>query len=59
MVQLNALLFTEANPIPVKWATHKMGYGTEGIRLPLVPHSQQYRNELLGALIQTGVKIVD
>jgi len=28
-------LFIESNPIPVKWAMHKMGYCESGIRLPL------------------------
>jgi len=36
-------LFLESNPIPVKWAMHKMGYCESGIRLPLTkiePKSQ-------------------
>jgi len=28
-------LFIESNPIPVKWAMHKMGFCENGIRLPL------------------------
>jgi 4-hydroxy-tetrahydrodipicolinate synthase len=28
-------LFLESNPIPVKWALHKMGKCGTGIRLPL------------------------
>ena len=32
---LHSHLFLESNPIPVKWAVHKMGYCESGIRLPL------------------------
>jgi len=32
---LHSHLFLESNPIPVKWAMHKMGYCDSGIRLPL------------------------
>ena len=32
---LHSHLFIESNPIPVKWAIHKMGYCESGIRLPL------------------------
>jgi len=32
---LHSHLFIESNPIPVKWAIHKMGYCENGIRLPL------------------------
>jgi len=32
---LHSHLFLESNPIPVKWAMHKMGYCERGIRLPL------------------------
>jgi 4-hydroxy-tetrahydrodipicolinate synthase len=32
---LHSHLFLESNPIPVKWAMHKMGFCESGIRLPL------------------------
>jgi len=32
---LHSHLFIESNPIPVKWAMHKMGFCENGIRLPL------------------------
>ena len=48
--KLHSLLFCEANPIPVKWAMSQMGYGSEGIRLPLTPLSEKYRGELLAAM---------
>ena len=39
LVSLHKELFVESNPIPVKWALHKMGKVGPGIRLPLVPMS--------------------
>jgi len=33
--KLHSHLFIESNPIPVKWAIHKMGFCKSGIRLPL------------------------
>jgi len=41
---LHSHLFIESNPIPVKWAMHKLGYCEKGIRLPLTilsPDSQK------------------
>jgi len=35
ITNLHSHLFIESNPIPVKWAMHKMGYCESGIRLPL------------------------
>ncbi len=40
---LHKNLFVEANPIPVKWALHKMGMCSKGIRLPLLELSNEYR----------------
>jgi dihydrodipicolinate synthase/N-acetylneuraminate lyase len=36
LLPLHSVMFCEANPIPVKWALHKMGLMERGIRLPLV-----------------------
>jgi 4-hydroxy-tetrahydrodipicolinate synthase len=52
---LHKALFLEANPIPVKWAVHKLGYGSEGIRLPLTPLADAYREEVLAAMQQAKV----
>jgi len=35
ITNLHTHLFLESNPIPVKWALHKMGFCESGIRLPL------------------------
>ncbi len=59
-VHLEALherLFLEANPIPVKWAMHKMGYGEDVNRLPLTSFSEQYHAVLLEAMHEAGVDI--
>lgn len=48
---LNAALFIEPNPIPVKWALQQMGLIAKGIRLPMTwlsPHHE----EPLGAALQ-------
>jgi 4-hydroxy-tetrahydrodipicolinate synthase len=54
---LHHALFLEANPIPAKWACHKMGYGSMGIRLPLTPLSDTYRATLLAAMKKAGVNL--
>ena len=43
---LHKNLFIESNPIPVKWALHKMGKCDSGIRLPLLELSDQCRTVL-------------
>ena len=37
-------LFIESNPIPVKWALHKMGKCDKGIRLPLLELSYEFKS---------------
>ena len=43
MTNLHQNLFLESNPIPVKWALHKMGLCSKGIRLPLLELSSEFR----------------
>ena len=43
LATLNDLLFSEANPIPVKWAMAHRGMIDSGIRLPLTPLSEACR----------------
>ena len=52
---LHQKVFIESNPVPVKWAMHKMGFGGKGIRLPLVTFSNEYHDELLEAMKVAGV----
>ncbi len=55
LMPLHIKLFLETNPVPTKWALHRMGLIPEGIRLPLLPLDTQYHAELEAALIETGV----
>lgn len=43
LLPLHDAMFTEANPIPVKWALHLMDLMDKGIRLPLTPLSDEHR----------------
>ncbi len=52
---LHQNLFIESNPIPVKWAMHKMGKCRSGIRLPLTQLSQQAQVILEQDLSNLGV----
>lgn len=56
MAELNQILFAEPNPIPIKWAMSKIGYGSEGLRLPLVPLSEALRPKVLAAMQKAGIK---
>ena len=50
LVDINRLLFVEANPIPVKWAVAEMGLMPLGYRLPMTPLSAEHHNTLRQAL---------
>ena len=52
---LHEKLFVEANPIPVKWAVHRMGLATTGIRLPLTWLSQPMQAPVQAAMEQAGI----
>ena len=52
---LHAALFVEPNPIPVKWAVHRLGLVGETLRLPLVPLSANRRPEVEAAMRAAGV----
>ncbi|MGB1311751.1 MAG: 4-hydroxy-tetrahydrodipicolinate synthase [Leucothrix sp.] len=55
---LNASLFADPNPIPVKWALAKMGYGhVDGIRLPLIPLEASLQAAVLDAMLQVGITV--
>jgi 4-hydroxy-tetrahydrodipicolinate synthase len=57
LLGLHRKLFLESNPIPAKWALHKMGYGGSGIRLPLTVFADQYHAELLVAMKTAGIEV--
>lgn len=51
LMDLHKNLFVEGNPIPVKWAAHKMGLiGDPCLRLPLTILSEQYHPVITAAL---------
>ena len=52
---LHNALFLEANPVPVKWALHELGYIERGIRLPLVELNNAYRIPLREAIRHAGL----
>jgi 4-hydroxy-tetrahydrodipicolinate synthase len=52
---LNYALFLEANPIPVKWAMHRLGLIDSGIRLPLTTLSPQHHGLVESAMHRAGL----
>jgi 4-hydroxy-tetrahydrodipicolinate synthase len=54
LLALHRQLFVEANPIPVKWALHRMGKIGPALRLPLVALSDAHHAPLESALREAG-----
>ncbi|MGD8430244.1 MAG: 4-hydroxy-tetrahydrodipicolinate synthase [Ectothiorhodospiraceae bacterium] len=54
LAALHKALFVETNPIPVKWAVHKLGFIGPGIRLPMTPLSEQHHETVLQAMKLAG-----
>ncbi len=54
---LHSKLFVESNPIPVKWLLHKMGYGSNAMRLPLVPLAEDYHQDVTMAATAAEINI--
>lgn len=52
---LYGILALETNPIPVKWALHKMASIGQGIRLPLLPLNETHHKTLEQGLKQLGL----
>ena len=55
LVEINRMLFVEANPIPVKWAVAEMGLTQLGYRLPMTPLSSEHHAELRQTLQSLGL----
>jgi len=55
LLPLHTRLFVEPNPVPVKWALAEMGMIEAGIRLPLVPLSQDFHATVRAAMRESGV----
>jgi len=55
---LYSSLFCEANPIPVKWAVHRMGLISDGhIRLPLTELSEQFHGLLIDTMKNAQIEV--
>ena len=54
IADLHKLLFTESNPIPVKWAVSQMGFGELNLRLPMTVLSEKYQQPLRQAMAACG-----
>ena len=57
LLALHQRLFVEANPIPVKWALGEMGMIEPGLRLPLSPLAEKFRQPVREALHEAGVTL--
>lgn len=57
LVALHRNLFVESNPIPVKWAVHRMGLAGPAIRLPLTELSPEYHAVVTESLFAAGVSV--
>ena len=53
---LHTGLFTDPNPIPVKWALAELGLIRPGIRLPLVPLDPAHHDTVRAALKAAGLR---
>ena len=54
LANLNARLFVEANPIPVKWALSEMRMIHNELRLPLTPLAERHHEAVRAALREAG-----
>jgi 4-hydroxy-tetrahydrodipicolinate synthase len=55
LLSLHKNMFTESNPIPVKWAAHRMGVCGPAMRLPMTPLSSHLQPALENAMRSCGV----
>jgi 4-hydroxy-tetrahydrodipicolinate synthase len=55
LLSLHKNMFTESNPIPVKWAAQRMGLCGPTLRLPMTPFSSHLQPALENAMRSCGV----
>jgi 4-hydroxy-tetrahydrodipicolinate synthase len=55
LLSLHKNMFTESNPIPVKWAANRMGLSGPTLRLPMTPLSSHLQPALENAMHSCGV----
>ena len=53
--QLHRTLFLQSNPIPAKWAVHRLGLIEAGIRLPMTWMAAEFEQELATAMQIAGI----
>ena len=54
---LISALFSEVNPIPVKAAMARMGFGKNYLRLPLTPMEEAHEAVLVGEMRKAGIRV--
>jgi 4-hydroxy-tetrahydrodipicolinate synthase len=57
LMPLHKAMFLESNPIPVKWAVHRLGLIGQGIRLPLTPLSPPLHGIVEAAMRASGLQL--
>ena len=50
-------LFCEVNPIPVKAAMARMGFGQNCLRLPLTPMEEEHEEKLVALMREAGIRV--
>ncbi|MBR5679993.1 MAG: dihydrodipicolinate synthase family protein, partial [Clostridia bacterium] len=50
-------LFCEVNPIPVKAAMSRMGFGENYVRLPLTPMEEAHEERLVALMRDAGIAV--
>jgi len=55
LTPLNAALFAEINPVPIKFAASLLGFCDPGVRLPLVEASRETRTLVESAMRFAGL----
>lgn len=53
--KLNRVLYLETNPIPIKWAVHRMGLISDEIRLPLTVLNHKFQPQVEAAMKEVGI----
>jgi len=57
LAPLHKALFVESNPIPVKWAVHRLGLIGPALRLPLTPLSDALHATVAAAMVEAGLAL--
>lgn len=55
LIPIHEAMFFESNPIPAKWGVSQQGFMENGIRLPLIPLSDDAQPRVRAAMVGAGV----